>query len=599
MEIKKLQIQIYQVVLSIISVYSVQSMLKIQNNELNVISNSVFGFILFVLCLLFYKHLFNTKVNKQTFVYSIVVALIFSFCMVVGPQIMIHDDGGVLRKLIWFKVLSGIPLWLSIILSVYRYVPKIIDSENNVRLNKKSYLAIWLLIFIAWIPVLLASFPGIYSYDAPYQLLWYRLGVLYLQHPIIHTYLLGFCVEYLGGVFGSAEVGLLIYSLLQMLILSSALAIIVFYMTQKRVNSKIVLLTLFCFMFLPTNPIMAISATKDIIYASTLVWVIYVNTRMLVDNKANDMKYIIAFIISNFVNIIFRSQGIYVFILTSLVGLFVFRKNIFKYGLMVLSVLCIFAIYNGPLTDAIGGVKNVDLRYREMMSVPVMQLSRVATYEKLSPKEVEQISQYVPNYGAYRQNQLAISDVMKANFNTVLFRKKPTKFLKTYLYFAKKYPNDYLNAFLRLTIGLWYPDMNYDDNQAYHPLWYFNSYTRKDLNDSSLEVVSVKPLYGFKWLNKLLAKSSGGFGKLPIVSIFFSTGILLWGLLLYTGWIFSTKKYVCLYIVMPLLGLFATLLLGPVVLYRYVYPIAISLPLLLTTLTSDRIVMQKGANSMK
>lgn len=50
-------------------------------------------------------------------------------------------------------------------------------------------------IFLLWLPTLLTSWTGVYVIDNVFQFQWFKEGNISAHHPILHTYLLGFCME--------------------------------------------------------------------------------------------------------------------------------------------------------------------------------------------------------------------------------------------------------------------------------------------------------------------------------------------------------------------------------------------------------------------
>ena len=80
-------------------------------------------------------------------------------------------------------------------------------------------------------------------------------------------------------------------------------------------------------------------------------------------------------ILSGFFVLALRSQSRYVLILTLLIGMLIWRKQLRKtMTILLVGILVLFQIYNGPVTKALGGLPYDSIR--EMMSVPLMQMSR-------------------------------------------------------------------------------------------------------------------------------------------------------------------------------------------------------------------------------
>lgn len=595
--------QIFVIAISIVSVYGIQNILKLDaiSENYNVLSNSICGVGIFIVLIYMYNVALDKINDKKLFLLSAVVSIFYSSTIYFGKNILVFDLSKIEKFKSWIIVTSLMPVFTVVIYLLIARISKnyflaFEDKRNTKFSRKKVFLFSWALIFIAWLPILFATYPGIYSYDSIYQIFYYQSEHIDLQHPLVHTYLLGFCVVNIGKLLGSYQLGLLIYSLVQMVVLSSAFAIIILYMYEKKLSAKLISFWVLLFMFLPVNPIMALSTTKDVIYAATFVYVIYVDLKMVTDEKFGIFRWNLIFVIVNFINIIFRSQGIYVFIASAIVGLAILKGDRVRLLLSVLVTILLFVIYSGPVTTLAGGVANANLKYREMMSVPVVQLSRVAVIKGDSlGKDLKRIKEYIPNYSAYPSNE-AISDSMKNTFNVPKFRKNPAGFFKLWWNVGIKNKRAYVDAFLRLTIGLWYPDMEYRDFQAYHPYWYYKSYTAEEMGNNWL-IVNQSPVKGFNWLNKLYLKiSNGEYQKIPVVSILFSSGILIWLLVLYGIVVIYEKRYRLLYPMALVLCLYLTLLLGPVVLYRYIYPIAVTIPLLFASLFNKKqeLDMQSG-----
>lgn len=581
-------------ILSFMSVYALGGMLKV-TSDLHTLSNSLLGLFVYIAAFYLFSKVNKLNIPKRLWIISNILGIIFSFWMVAGVNVLMFNTTNLNHLNVWFKVVCGVPMFAALIIFIFSVIPKIntvsfskkVESKLNYFFSiKKNFLIIWLMIFLAWLPGLIASYPGIYAYDSAYQINSFMSGQINLQHPLVDTYLIGFCIIDLGKFLGSRELGMLVYSVFQMLILSFSFAMIIKYMTKKRVSGLIQSLFLLIFMFLPVNPIMAFSATKDVIYAATFVLVIIMLLRLADDQTLFFNKgYLLAFVVVAFINIIFRSQGIYVFLFGAVFGLIYFRKYWIRMLVLILLPLLLFVVYSGPVTKALNGVSNDDVSLHEKMSVPVVQLSRSLYYDtgELSQHEKEKIKSYIPNYMAIKDSP-GIADAMKNTFNSSLFRKNPVTFVKLWVQVGIKKPLTYVNAFSRLTIGLWYPDVNYPDIQADHPYWEYSSWSQKRYAYGSFVLVKRQTPNFMKWLSDIYYRLSynNSYQKLPVISMLFSSGFYTWSILIYIAWCLYKKRYRYLFPVSLVLGLGLTLLLGPVVLYRYVFPIALTLPVFFT-----------------
>ena len=143
---------------------------------------------------------------------------------------------------------------------------------------------------------------------------------------------------------------------------------------------------------------------------------------------------------------------------------------------------------------------------------------------------------------------------------------------------------------------LWYPDMNYRDPGAYHPYWEYIS-TQQNAQGAFF-IVERTPPSGMEWLSNfydtLTYKNS--YQKIPVISMLFSSGFMIWIVFLYIAWCLYQRKYRYLVPAGFLVALWLTLLLGPVVLYRYVYPIVMSVPLLISFVLTEESASQERTN---
>ena len=553
-------------------------------------SNSIFSVIAFAgIFAVWQKNWINFE--KRRFVISFLVGLFFSIFMVLGKNIYTTNGAYCFAVITWVQIFGINCLFTPLVDLVFRYISKVNDCKflvpNKSRLSAKSlFFIIWALIFLAWIPPLLAAYPGVYGYDCIGQINYYRENHMYLHHPIAHTYLLGFCVVTLGEFLGSYEAGMCCYSIFQMLCLSATFSAMYSFYIAKRTPRVVGFAILALFMFLPANHLMSFAGTKDIFFA--IFFALFVLILFMMVEKPELIKlpkYNILLILSSFMMIVFRNQGIYIFVATMIFSLFFFckcKKNIL---IMLCAVLIISGVYNGPITKALGGIKANPLR--EMMSIPCVQLSRAAlnNADNLTENELSMIKEYISDYEIYSYNA-GISDAMKGSLDTERLKSNPMEFIKLWVKVGLKCPIDYFDAFARLTVGYWYPDMNYRDEQAYHPYWeYYPTGELVYYDPEKFLLLEQTPVKGMEWLDEYYYEITyeNTYQKTPIFSMLYSSALPLWCLMLYMAYCIYEKKYRFLVPSGAIFVLMLTLLLGPVVLYRYIYPVCIVVPLMLAS----------------
>ena len=554
-------------------------------NEKEALSNSIFTLILFFS---FYEVLdyaikhSDYRLRKL----AIIWGMLTSFCMIIGANIIKNEVTEISQIDTWVKIILLFPLMACTFILLFCLIRNIaLCSEKSVRTSissRKCFMICWFGIFFVWIPSFFSAYPGIYAYDCIHQIKWYIDGNVYTHHPIIHTYLLSFFIIKLGrDLFGSLEIGLFLYSIFQMLCMSAIFSALYTFYIKEKLKSKWRYVILAWFAFYPVNAILAFSATKDVLYAGIFMLCMMLSVMVIEkEDILTSKRFCFLFGLLWFGEMIFRNQGKYVFAV-GIVFLLLAVKKYRKRLLVLTLIICIlFGVYDGPVTTAIAYRRGDTIN--EMMSIPCVQLSRAMLYDKLNEEEEQLITEYIPDYESYGQFP-AIADSMKSTFNSAKFRENPIEFIKLWGKVGVKHLDTYIDAFSRITIGFWYPDMNYRDEGAFHPYWEWLSIGQNDPTPFiDYTLVKREPVKGFRWLEKFnyTLTYDNWYQKIPMVSMLFSSGIVIWCVFFYALYAVYYKKYRYLAVASIPVALWLTLLLGPVVLYRYIYPIVLTVPVL-------------------
>ena len=127
------------------------------------------------------------------------------------------------------------------------------------------------LIFVCWVPVFLAYYPSVFAYDAEGQLYQVIAQDYSTHHPLLHTLFLGGFFQLGGKVFGSYQTGMALHSLVQMMMMAAVFGYTLACLYRKGA-SRILRVMLFCFYGLfPTNSVLAVSTTKDVLFAALVL----------------------------------------------------------------------------------------------------------------------------------------------------------------------------------------------------------------------------------------------------------------------------------------------------------------------------------------
>lgn len=466
-------------------------------------------------------------------------------------------------------------------------------GERRIRHRGRCFVLSWLLIVISWLPAWLAYYPGICSYDITIQA-EQMLSHEYIEHhPLAHTLLVEGFLN-LGRLMGDANTGMGLYTLLQLLVLAAALAygISLLYDLGRR-YLWLALLQLMG-MFFPFHWYLAVSATKDILFTAFFLVMLFTLYRILArgtDSLRPDI-WDMVYVSSGTLMILFRNNGKYAFLVLLgcclLTALFC-KRNKRLYRRLFLTSLCslmLGAALLAGLSKATGAVQGDK---REMLSIPIQQLARTMIYHggvgvlpeddgAMEEADRALIDDFILER-AYENYRPEIADPVKSFTYTYVFRYRTKEFLTTYLHLLGQFPGDYINAVLAVDAGYLYP---YDIS---HATINVNGrdrglgYVQTRWVEAELQQLGVYKDSKWEGLHEALENWADGnaYLRIPLLRYILMPGGYLWFWLLYSGYLLWKKRYRALLPLALVAGYFGTLLLGPTVQLRYLYPVMAAL----------------------
>lgn len=448
-------------------------------------------------------------------------------------------------------------------------------AKDVVQVSSRWYLLCWLLLFLSWVPVLLASWPGIFSYDSGMQLVSFMDLELNGHHPILHTCMLGGCMRLGKWLFGSNYGGAALYSVVQMALMSAMYAYICRYLKERRAPGWLQIGTFLFFAFHPVNGLMALCATKDSMFGA-LFGMLLVRLLKIEEDKEHFFSSIpqqALFCLQVFLVFAFRNNGFHTFLLCAPFFLLLFRKYWKRMGILILICLVLWPLYTGPFYRMFGIVKSDP---REMCSVLMQCAARVYNldYLGLTEEEKEGFLSIITEDGM-NSYMSRFADPVKGQFKGTKFAEDPGPFMKAWISAGMRHKKIYIDSFLANTFGYWYPGNSIektDNGKDYFE--YCCKYIREDVD---VEMKPILPALS-EFYRKIGNESS--FQDIPVVAATFNLGVYTWLMLFAILFLLYRKRYGGLVGVIPLAMYLFTSLLGPVVKMRYHYPLIVAAPLI-------------------
>ena len=456
-------------------------------------------------------------------------------------------------------------------------------NDKVIWLDQHPLLYPFLILLALQIPSYIFCFPGIMiPADNVFQInqvtetfINHEL-TLNLHHPILHTLMLGGFIWGGKWILGSETIGYGLFTLFQLIVVSLAMARMLFFLHQQGIAPQIRLILL---MFLGLNPVftnMYVTTTKDIWYVAFLILFIIEITQIM--QKEGNVFRTILFGVGV---VLFRNEGIYValFYVLSLLLFSELRKN----GIYIGLSLVILHLFLGNVLYPAFGIKPGSPR--EALAIPMQTMAKyIIGHEGEWTNEEEEIIGRVldiENMEAWYDTSSIdpIKYISNVNAKQNLTRKDIVSFLKVWIRLGMRHPITYFDGFLDLKNQFLYPT-KFTGVTDVSP----NVLTTEN-SQYSLDALHHQNLYisyppNINTVRTTFETARSKMQQLPIIRLFCISPTYIWLAIGVVGYFIKegSKNAIplCIIILTMLFVVFASPLDGHD--FRYVFPIAIILP---------------------
>lgn len=542
---------------------------------LNEYIDSFWQVICFAVLASMYVQTWKNPPGKRELLIGGFFSLVISVVFVVGEKVNFNGDvyGSYVSNYMygmligdWIGVLCWAPQVFIVLYGLCCVIKKVFIPIAEQRVKKRELL-LWILssgfIMLCWLPYLFAFYPGVVVGDSLASINQALNASPYTNHyPVLYTLFVKIFLE-IGGITGSYNHGVFLYSCVQCFLLATTAGYFVYWMIRKRVPWILIIMVELYFAFSRIFAVYAISMWKDPLFSAALLLYCILLLDIGISNgeKLKETKTLLQFIVLGFVIIFWRNNGIFLVAAVSLLLAFVFRKKFLKMGIGTIAMLLVSVLIQGPIYDAVGIGKDT---VAESLGVPIQQIANVVVNDRELTAEQEQILFQVFPEERWKEFYTPASvDSIKFHeeFNQQFLEDNVGKFLGVWFQLLPSNLDIYVDAYLMETIGFWQIGIR---NSAGYYYFYVeeNNYNiqRVDMAESLLGIPLEEELMW--WID------------------YISTGALVWLVLVSGMLIVLQKKYVLLWGVLPAVLLWLTIMLATPIAFslRYIFLLAFGLP---------------------
>lgn len=534
--------------------------------------------------------LFLKKGDGRLVRYAYITGLLMAFAYVLGCRM--RRDGTVANETA--EILS---VFVEVILLGYLSATCIapVLQKNTCRVKKANdricgkecdekwvFVFYFALILLCWLPVFLAYYPSVFSYDAESQMYQVISGNYSTHHPLLHTLFMGLFLK-IGGAIGSYTAGMAMHSVVQMMLMAAAFASALRYLYHKRTAAigRIILAVFFA--LLPTNSVLSISTTKDVLFAA-FVLLYTLEIWKCINGEGKWYKTVILAVLM----LLFRNNAVYALLAQLPITFFILLKKksgiCKKYLAVTMLGIVLFVILAAALKTTL---KAENGSPREMLSVPLQQMARTRMLHdaELSRMDREEQEKYLSGEWIAIAYNPHLADPIKSKAN---IRENPKGFVKAWMKLGLAYPQEYVDAFLDNSVGYWF--LEDESHSCIYGIGTASGFGYLSTDTRGMpvgyEIIPNSLLPGVRAKMEHIV-SDNAYRKLPVLSVVFAPAFYWWMLVLYMSKELYEKKYEKLIPVGFLIMYYMTLLLSPTVLIRYMYPFVVTVPVLVCLATIE------------
>ena len=524
------------------------------------------------------------RASRRTLVCGLIWGLLLAGALGLGAELLVYNGllsgmGSLLRRL-------AVPVMAAPLLGLVCARLMLAQPRAPARPMRMPLWGYMLVLLLCWLPILLAYFPGMLNYDFPGEYAQHLEGAYTTLHPLLHSALVNGVIT-LGELLHSRTLGLLLMSVLQMVLFAAALAYACAFVQRRGASLPVLAAMTALFGLHPIFSVMALSMTKDTLFAaallvlSLLVWEACEKPEAFFTSR----KKAALCVVVSIGTALLRNNGI--FALALMLPALLIASRGWRRRAALLGAACVGASALVLLGLNLALSPSAERTDFQLYSLPAQQLVRAYNSGSMSEADrVELESWYTSGEGLVVHPHLA--DPAKGYLDRDRIQREGGEFMALWARVGKTCAREYLEAFLMLNVGSWYPDdlshsTIYPD-VSYNDKGYLQT-QEYDMTADGFHTACLLP--GVRNIIERICRRNS-YQKYPVISLLFCPAAPFWVLLLSCALLVARRRTRLLPAALGVMGVWLSYLLGPCTLPRYALPLfCLAPPLLIASLLPD------------
>ena len=453
------------------------------------------------------------------------------------------------------------------------------EADNrDVRPVRIFLLAFLAIAVIDLLVLLTCKYPGNLQTDSFAQIYQATGDMEYSNHhPFYHTLVIKLFMDIGLAVFGNYSSAVAVYICFQIVFMAICFAYAVMLMAELKAPRWLIVVMTIIYSAAPHHIMYSFSMTKDVMFGGFVLLAV-VSVFRLVKDLGNRHFNMMLSALSGLGVCLFRSNGLFVYLLWMLSILFIYRKEIKRKPLTVTGkmLICMCAVVlmslvlKYPVLKAIG-VHQTD--FVESLSIPIQQIARTAVDNNDLTEEQTGLLSKVLDIDKIREfyyhtSSDPLKEHIRAEGDEEYLVSHKADFLKLYIAMGLKHPSSYASAWVDQTYGYW--NAGYKD-------WHWYDWVESGIYDNRYDIHRA---VRSEKLNNIFNEYLWLFEEVPILQLFLCMGLHMWivFVMLYVAIIRKDKEGII--ILLPIIWILVSFMIAtPLSMeFRYAYAVFCVLP---------------------